>query len=68
MGVVKNQGDTVSQFEDTLLNPLTQYSQQFTGLSNSSKNATEVMENFNTVIQNTNTSFTQIISVNKTYD
>ena len=37
MGVVKNQGDTVSQFEDTLLNPLTQYSQQFTGLSNSSK-------------------------------
>ena len=28
MGVVKNQGDTVSQFEDTLLNPLTLYSQQ----------------------------------------
>ena len=67
-GVVKNQGDTVDQFQTGLLEPLMQYSQEFKGISSSSNNAAEVMNGFNTIIQNSNASFTQIISVDKTYE
>ena len=40
-GVVKNQGDTVDQFQTGLLEPLMQYSQEFKGISSSSNNAAE---------------------------
>lgn len=67
-GVVKTQGNTSNQFNSSLLQPLLQYSQQFTGLSSSSQNATSLMESLNSGIQNTNTAFTNILSVDKTYE
>lgn len=67
-GVVKTQGNTSNQFNYSLLQPLLQYSQQFTGISSSSQNATSLMDGFNNGIQNTTAAFSSILSVDKTYE
>lgn len=67
-GVINHQGSTSNQFNATLLDPLRQYSEQFKGLSSSTQSVTSLMNGFNAGIQNSNNEFTQIISVDKTYD
>ena len=66
--VVTNEQESLSTFNNKLVNPLTQYSQQFNGLSSSPNNLLSVYSSFNKDLLNTNDAFKSIDSVNKTYE
>lgn len=66
--VVTNEQESLSTFNNKLVNPLTQYSQQFNGLGSSPNNLLSVYSSFNKDLLNTNDAFKSIDSVNKTYE
>ena len=66
--VVTNEQESLSTFNNKLVNPLTQYSQQFNGLGSSPNNLLSSYLSFNKTLLNTNDAFKSIDSVNKTYE
>lgn len=66
--VVTNEQESLSTFNNKLVGPLAQYSQQFNGLSSSPNNLLSVYSSFNKDLLNTNDAFKSIDSVNKTYE
>lgn len=66
--VVTNEQESLSTFSNKLVDPLTQYSQQFNGLSSSPNNLLSAYSSFNKDLLNTNDAFKSIISVDKTYE
>lgn len=66
--VVTNEQESLSTFNNKLVGPLAQYSQQFNGLSSSPNNLLSAYSSFNKDLLNTNDAFKSIDSVNKTYE
>lgn len=66
--VVDNEDKVVSSYNQFLVDPLTSYSQRFSGLGTSPSNLLSSFSSFNRELNNTNDAFTSIIDVNKTYD
>ena len=66
--VVTNEQESLSTFNNKLVGPLAQYSQQFNGLGSSPNNLLSVYSSFNKDLLNTNDAFKSIDSVNKTYE
>ena len=66
--VVTNEQESLSTFNNKLVGPLAQYSQQFNGLSSSPNNLLSVYSSFNKDLLNTIDAFKSIDSVNKTYE
>lgn len=66
--VVTNEKESLSSFNDNLVDPLSRYSEQFTGIGASPTNLLSTYSSFNKDLLNTNDTFTSIIDVDKTYD
>ena len=66
--VVTNEQESLSTFNNKLVGPLAQYSQQFNGLGSSPNNLLSVYSSFNKDLLNTNDAFKSIVSVDKTYE
>ena len=66
--VVTNEQESLSSFNNKLVDPLAQYSQQFNGLGSSPNNLLSAYSSFNKDLLNTNDAFKSIISVDKTYE
>lgn len=66
--VVTNEQESLSSFNNKLVDPLAQYSQQFNGLSSSPNNLLSAYSSFNKDLLNTNDAFKSIVSVDKTYE
>ena len=66
--VVTNEHESLTSFNNKLVDPLAQYSQQFNGLGSSPNNLLSSYSSFNKTLLNTNDAFKSIISVDKTYE
>jgi len=66
--VVANEQESLASFNNNLVNPLAQYSQQFNGLGSSPNNLLSTYSSFNKDLLNSNDAFKSIISVDKTYE
>lgn len=66
--VVTNEHESLTSFNNKLVDPLAQYSQQFNGLGSSPNNLLSSYLSFNKTLLNTNDAFKSIDSVNKTYE
>lgn len=66
--VVTNERESLTSFNNKLVDPLAQYSQQFNGLGSSPNNLLSSYLSFNKTLLNTNDAFKSIDSVNKTYE
>lgn len=66
--VVTNEHESLTSFNNKLVDPLAQYSQQFNGLGSSPNNLLSSYSSFNKTLLNTNDAFKSIDSVNKTYE
>ncbi len=66
--VVTNEHESLTSFNNKLVDPLAQYSQQFNGLGSSPNNLLSSYLSFNKTLLNTNDAFKSIISVDKTYE
>ena len=66
--VVTNEHESLTSFNNKLVDPLAQYSQQFNGLGSSPNNLLSSYSSFNKTLLNTNDAFRSIDSVNKTYE
>lgn len=66
--VVANEQESLASFNNNLVNPLAQYSQQFDGLGSSPNNLLSTYSSFNKDLLNSNDAFKSIISVDKTYE
>ena len=66
--VVTNEHEALTSFNNKLVDPLAQYSQQFNGLGSSPNNLLSSYLSFNKTLLNTNDAFKSIDSVNKTYE
>lgn len=66
--VVTNEHESLTSFNNKLVDPLAQYSQQFNGLGSSPNNLLSSYSSFNKTLLNTNEAFKSIISVDKTYE
>ena len=66
--VVTNEHESLTSFNNKLVDPLVQYGQQFNGLSSSPNNLLSSYSSFNKTLLNTNDAFKSIDSVNKTYE
>lgn len=66
--VVTNEHESLTSFNNKLVDPLAQYSQQFNGLGSSPNNLLSSYLSFNKTLLNTNDAFKTIDSVNKTYE
>lgn len=66
--VVTNEHESLTSFNNKLVDPLAQYSQQFNGLGSSPNNLLSSYSSFNKTLLNTNDAFKSIASVNKTYE
>ena len=66
--VVANEQESLASFNNNLVNPLAQYSQQFNGLGSSPNNLLLTYSSFNKDLLNSNDAFKSIISVDKTYE
>ncbi|QQQ35602.1 type VII secretion protein EsaA [Streptococcus mitis] len=66
--VVTNEHESLTSFNNKLVDPLAQYSQQFNGLGSSPNNLLSSYSSFNKTLLNTNNAFRSIDSVNKTYE
>ena len=66
--VVTNERESLTSFNNKLVDPLAQYSQQFNGLGSSPNNLLSSYLSFNKTLLNTNDAFKSIISVDKTYE
>ena len=66
--VVSNEQESLSSFNNKLVDPLAQYSQQFNGIGSSPNNLLSAYSSFNKTLLNTNDAFKSIISVDKTYE
>ena len=66
--VVTNEQESLSSFNNKLVDPLAQYSQQFNGLGSSPNNLLSAYSSYNKDLLNTNDAFKSIISVDKTYE
>lgn len=66
--VVENEQVSLTSFNNNLVNPLTQYGQQFNGLGSSPNNLLSTYSSFNKDLLNSNDAFKSIISVDKTYE
>ncbi|EHI78073.1 type VII secretion protein EsaA [Streptococcus sp. oral taxon 058 str. F0407] len=66
--VVANEQESLASFNNKLVDPLAQYSQQFNGLGSSPNNLLSSYLSFNKTLLNTNDAFKSIDSVNKTYE
>lgn len=66
--VVTNEHESLTSFNNKLVDPLAQYSQQFNGLGSSPNNLLSSYLSFNKTLLNTNDAFKSIGSVNKTYE
>ena len=66
--VVTNEHESLTSFNNKLVDPLAQYGQQFNGLGSSPNNLLSSYSSFNKTLLNTNDAFKSIDSVNKTYE
>ena len=66
--VVTNEHESLTSFNNKLVDPLAQYGQQFNGLGSSPNNLLSSYSSFNKTLLNTNDAFRSIDSVNKTYE
>lgn len=66
--VVTNEHESLTSFNNKLVDPLAQYGQQFHGLGSSPNNLLSSYSSFNKTLLNTNDAFKSIDSVNKTYE
>lgn len=66
--VVANEQESLASFNNNLVNPLAQYSQQFNSLGSSPNNLLSTYSSFNKDLLNSNDAFKSIISVDKTYE
>lgn len=66
--VVTNEHESLTSFNNKLVDPLAQYGQQFNGLGSSPNNLLSSYSSFNKTLLNTNDAFKSIASVNKTYE
>ena len=65
---VGRERSVLNKYQTNLLTPLTDYSNQFKGVSNSSEGMMSSYSSFHKSINNTNEAFTSIIDTNKTYE
>ena len=65
---VGRERSVLNKYQSNLLTPLTDYSNQFKGVSNSSEGMMSSYSSFHKSINNTNEAFTSIIDTNKTYE
>ena len=66
--VVTNEHESLTSFNNKLVDPLAQYGLQFNGLGSSPNNLLSSYSSFNKTLLNTNDAFKSIDSVNKTYE
>ena len=66
--VVANEGNSLTAYQNNLLNPLSDYSQLFSGIKSSPDSILSTYSSFKDSLNNTNDSFTSIMNVDKTYD
>lgn len=66
--VITNEGASLSAFQNNLITPLGTYSKTFSGLSNSPDSIRTSFSSLSQSLNDSNSDFTSIINVNKTYD
>ena len=66
--VIANEGESLNAYQENLINPLSNYSKLFSGLSSSPESIRTMFSSLNQSLLNSNSDFTSIINVNKTYD